>query len=363
MNLGSARCPSPAASRLHTESSKELNLNGLPGEGLGPPYRSGRTNGCSGRTERPVALPSRTVSVEDLPIPVPSWRPGHFVWPGGRTKLVLLTGVGTRTGDAERSFGGLVRFLAEHGGYDPRRDVLEGTYAGSEANGVWRPTPYVAADTRRPLIDSAEAVAGCLDWYRQALPSDARLCVLAYSLGGVVGLDGATLAVARERKGWHARLGAVVTFASPVRGCSAGELMNWAWLVTAEPDALGMAGRDLDARWKDRDEQIRLERRAAFLRGAGTRVLTLVDPGDAVVQPEEALLPAPGELSSDLQMKVRVSRPGTLGHGAMLDEPSVWRRVLAAIGQQNTVAHAVPDPIEDELAALKARLRREGRIR
>ena len=27
--------------------------------------------------------------------------------------------------------------------------------------------------------------------------------------------------------------------------------MNWAWLVTAEPDPLGTAGRDLDARWKD----------------------------------------------------------------------------------------------------------------
>ena len=66
------------------------------------------------------------------------------------------------------------------------------------ASGIWRPTPYVAADTRRPLIDSAEAVAGCLDWYRQALPSDTRLCVLGYSLGGVVGLDGATLAVARR---------------------------------------------------------------------------------------------------------------------------------------------------------------------
>jgi len=315
-----------------------------------------------GQDRTPGRVTLNGVSVDDLPGPVPSWRPGHYVWPGGRTRIVLLGGVGTRTGDAERSFSGLVRFLAERGGYDPRRDVLEGTYAGSDANGIWRPTPYVGADTRRPLIDSAEGVAGCLDWYRQALPSATRLCVLGYSLGGVVGLDGATLAVARDRQGWRGRLGAVVTLAAPVRGCSAGELMNWAWLVTAEPDPLGVAGRDLDARWKDPDEQTRLERRAAFLRAAGTRVLTLVDPGDAVVQPEEALLPAPGESAADLQMKVRVSRPGTLGHGAMLDEPSVWRRVLAAIGPQNTVAQAVPDPIDDELKALKDRLRREGRI-
>jgi hypothetical protein len=303
------------------------------------------------------------VSPEDLRKPVPSWRPGHYVWPGGRTRVVLLGGVGTRTGDADRSFSALVRFLVERGGYDARRDVLEGTYAGAEANGVWQPTAYAAADTRRPLIDSAEAVAGCLDWYRQALPADVRLCVLGYSLGGVVGLDGATLAVARDRPGWRGRLGAVVTLAAPVRGTGAGDLMNWAWLVTAEPDPLGTAGRDLDARWKDPDEQTRLQRRAAFLRAAGTRVLTLVDPGDAVVQPEEALLPAPGESAADLQMQVRVSRPGTLGHGAILDEPTVWRRVLAAIGPQDGAAQAESDPIDDELKALKERLRREGRIR
>src|SRR5712691_1283044 len=204
--------------------------------------------------------------------PVQSWRAGHFVWPSGRTKVVLLGGLGTRTGDAERSFSGLVRYLAERGGYDPRRDVLEATYAGTEKNGVWRPSPYSPADTRRPLIDAAEAVASCLDWYRQVLPPDTRLCVLGYSLGGVVGLDGATLAVARDRQAWHDRLGAVVTLAAPLRGCSVGALINWAWLFTAEPEPLGEAGRDLDERWKNTDEQTRLERRAAFLRSMGTRV-------------------------------------------------------------------------------------------
>lgn len=301
---------------------------------------------------------------EDAPlVPIQSWRAGHYVWPSGRTKLVLIGGLSTRTGDAERSFSGLVRFLAERGGYDPRRDVLEGTYAGSEVNGVWRPSMYSAADTRRPLIDAAEAVASCLEWYRQVLPSDARLCVLGYSLGGVVGLDGATLAVARDRQGWHERLGAVVTLASPVRGCSVGALMNWAWLVTGNTDGLGDAGRDLDARWADPQEQTRLERRAAFLRAGGARVLTLVDPDDSVVRPEESLLPAPGETLQDLQVRATLSRPGSLGHGAMLDEPVVWQRVLAAVGpQMRSGTRPEVDPIDEELKLLKARLRKEGRI-
>jgi hypothetical protein len=62
-------------------------------------------------------------------------------------------------------------------------------------------------------------------------------------------------------------------------------------------------------------------------------------------------------------MQVRVSRAGTLGHGAILDEPGVWRRVLAAIGPQHPDADPVPDPLDDELKAIKERLRREGRIR
>ncbi|HEX8967690.1 MAG TPA: hypothetical protein VF937_07420 [Chloroflexota bacterium] len=300
---------------------------------------------------------------------VPSWRPGQYVWPGGRSKLVLLGGMSSRTGDVERLFGGLVRYLAERGGYDPRRDILEGTFAGSEVGGLWRPTAYAPADTRRSLLDMAQAVAGCLDFYRQALPAPTRLCVLGYSLGGVVGLDGATLAVARDRHAWQGRLGAVVTLAAPVHGSSVGELVRWAWLVTDDGVGLGEAGEDLGARWKDADEQARLARRAAFLRAQGVRVLTLTDPADSVVRPEEALLPAPGEVGADLQVSTLMTRPGSLGHGAILDEPAVWRRVLAAIGsQERSVGTAgdtasVADPIEAELQAMKARLRREGRLK
>jgi hypothetical protein len=296
---------------------------------------------------------------------VPSWRPGEFVWPTGGTKLVLLGGIGTRSGDTTRAFSGVITYLAHAGGYDARRDVLEASYAGHEVDGIWQPTPYVAADTRKPLIDTAEAVAGCLEWYRDRLPPKTRLCFLGYSLGGVVGLDGATLAIARDRAAWKDRLGAVITFAAPLRGSSVGALIHWAWLVTSEGEALGEVGHDLDARWKDAEEQTRLERRAAFLRASGVRVVTLVDPDDSVVRPEEGLLSAPGESLLDLQVPTTVRKPGSLGHGAILDEPAVWRRVLATVGYQQRASDdaAVGDPLDDELKALKARLRREGRLK
>lgn len=296
--------------------------------------------------------------------PVASWRPGFYVWPGGRTKLVLLAGLSSRTGDAERAFGTMLQYLSRHGGYDARRDVLEGTFAGVDRNGNWQPAVYAASDTRKSLIDMAEAFAGCLDFYRTALPADTKLAVLGYSLGGVVGLDGATLAVARDREAWRGRLAAVITLAAPLHGVSVGGLVKWAWLVTGEPDGLGAAGDDLEARWRDAEEQTRLTRRAAFLRSIGARVLTLADPDDSVVRPEEALLPAPGETVRDLQVTTSITRPGSLGHGAILEEPGVWRRVFGAIGPQNsTQARRGSDPIEEELKALKEKLRRQGRIR
>jgi hypothetical protein len=301
------------------------------------------------------------VSSEE-PRAVPSWQPGHFIWAGGRTKLVLLGGLNSETGDTAQVFGGLINFLETHGGYDPRRDVLEGTYAGVDQNGTWQPTSYAKADTRKPIIDMTEAVAGCLDYYRMALPETTRLCLVGYSMGGVVGLDGATLSVARDRQAWRGRLGAVVTLSAPLHGSSVGALVNWAWLVTGEPEGLGLAGDDLQARWKDVQEQTRLARRATFLRAEGARVLTLADPDDSIVRPEEALLPAVGETLNDLQIRTSITRPGSLGHGAILDEPAVWRRVLAAVGMQASVGPPPPDPIEDELRALKDRMRREGRI-
>jgi hypothetical protein len=286
------------------------------------------------------------------------------VWPGGRTKLVVFGGIGSRTGDADKSFAGLARYLSQRGGYDARRDVLEGTFGGQETNGGWHPRPYIPSDTRRPLLDIAEAAAGCLEWYRDRLPQDSRLLAVGYSLGGVAALDGATLALVRDRPGWHSRLAGVVTLAAPVRGCNAGPLIHWAWLATAEPDPLGDAGRDLEARWRDPEEQERLTRRAAFLRAAGAAVLTLADPDDAVVRPDEALLPAPGEAQRDLLVAARVQLPGKLGHGALLDEPTVWQRVLRLIGPQEAGSSVSgPDPIESELEALKKRLRAEGRLK
>jgi hypothetical protein len=297
---------------------------------------------------------------------IPSWLPGQPIQLGGRTRLIVIGGVGSKSGDARRAFGPMAQFLAREGGYDPTRDVLEGTFHGEDRNQTWYPRPYEALHTRQPLMQSAEAFAGVLDWYRLALPEDTRFCVLGYSMGGVAAFDGTTMAVARDRAGWRGRLQAVITFSSPLRGTSAGAFLGWAPLFTSHQ--LGQAGRDLDQRWRDPVEGERLERRAAFLRASGAELMTLADPDDAVVRPDEAVLPAQGQPVDDLLIRPTHARPGTHGHGAIVDEPMTWERVLDVIGPQergSTVASSTPpaDELNDEIRAIKDRLRREGRLR
>jgi hypothetical protein len=278
---------------------------------------------------------------------------------------VLLPGLGTRTGDARRIFSGLRGYLASQGGYDRDHDMIEASYTGTQVGDAWRPMPYTPADTRQPFIESAEAVAGTLVWHRANLPAETRFCLVGYSIGGVALFDGATLALARDRDGWRGRIPTLVTIASPLRGCNAGPFIYWAGLATPDPDPLGNLAEELDRRWTDPEEQQRVTRRAAFLRANGVRLLTLADPNDAVVRPDEALLPGPSELAGNLLIEASRVRPGSLGHGAILDEPATWRRILAAVGRQvplRNAAAAATETIEQDLRAIKERLRAEGRL-
>lgn len=301
---------------------------------------------------------------ESAPSTQPDWQPGRRISLAGRKTVVVLGGAGSRTGDGRRAFAPLLRVLAQHG-YSPD-DAVEASYAA--ANGDGEPRPYGPVDTRQSLLDSAEAVAACLDWYRRSLPADQRLFLVSYSLGGVVALDGATLALARDQAGWQGRLSAVMTIASPVRGLNLGTLVNLAWLVTNDPEGLGEAGDDLRRRWEDPREQERVERRAAFLRAQGVAVITLADPDDAIIRPDEALLLAPGESQEALLVPTTRVRSGSHGHGVLLDEPQAWERITAVLGPQiprasTAAGFAADDPVEQELRAIKERLRREGRLR
>ena len=141
---------------------------------------------------------------------------------------------------------GLIGYLASTAATTRAATSSKATYGGAESNGVWRPRPYIPSDTRRSLIDIAEAVAGCLEWYR-----DRSRPMRACSWWAIRWAAWSAWTARR----WPSRATApagraasrgVVTLAAPVRGCSVGALINWAWLITAEP---GCARRRPAATW------------------------------------------------------------------------------------------------------------------
>jgi hypothetical protein len=125
----------------------------------------------------------------------------------------------------------------------------------------------------------------------------------------------------------------------------------------------------------------------AQLRACGVRVTTLVQADDAVIQPADGIV---GPATPDLIVHTTAPPEDSpiarhLGHGRIVHEPRVWERLLAILGPQPPHAPPPPpvgqpphvlvtpppgearapstsDPLERELAELKARLRAEGRL-
>ena len=339
---------------------------GRPAVADEPAATGGRRRGCRtvgcGWALRFTTL--KGVSVAEPLEPVRSWRPGHFVWP----RRAHQAGAPRRHRHANRRCGavvrGLIRYLVERGGYDPRRDVVEahlrrrGRRAPAASGGRRRTS---RADTRRPLIDSAEAVAGCLDWYRAGVAAH-HAAVPAGLLAGRRGRPRRRHPGRRARSAWLAR--------PPRRGGDAGRA--GARLQRRRADELGLA-----ADWRSGPAGRRGPRPGRALAGPGradpSRASRRVsaqrrragpDPGRPGRRHRAARRGAAaraGRVGGELEVDVRVTRPGSLGHGAMLDAPDVWRRVLAAVGPSKPRRPAaVPTRIDDELARLKARLRAEG---
>src|SRR5204862_2091618 len=137
--------------------------------------------------------------------------------------------------------------------------------------------------------------------------------------------------------------------------------------------------------------RLRIAGEVERLRAAGVTVTTLAQADDAVIQPEDGII-------GSIDPSLIYAAPSTLdaspvarylGHGRILHEPRVWRRLLAVIGPQTpgtapaaagagaAPALVTPPPggaapaesapersgalLDRQLAELKERLRAEGR--
>lgn len=239
-------------------------------------------------------------------------------------RIVCLAGAGSQSGRAWEVFDGVIRYLMVAGGFD-RSDFVEASY---RVDHTGEPLPYGEEDSTLPLADVTGAVARSLEWIRRQ--AGTKLHLLGWSLGGVVLFDAAAELV-RSDPSWARDLGSIVTLASPLLGAD----VDGIDLVGSV--AVGPVGADLARRAADDSQKAQVRARARYLRELGIRVITLAAEGDAVVTPEDALLPEVGNDSSAFILRPR-RRPGLtslesmLGHWDLPRDPVCWQRVLAAIG-------------------------------
>lgn len=239
-------------------------------------------------------------------------------------RVVGLAGAGSRSGRAWDIMDGVARYLATAGGYVPA-DFVEASYRVGPGG---EPLPYDEEDSIVPLANATAAVARSLEWLRRA--HGARLHLVGWSLGGVVLFDAAA-ALIQADPSWARDLGAIVTLSSPLLGSDVDGIDLFGAM------AAGPVGADLARRAADEQARASVRRNAARLREAGIRLVTLAEEDDAIVTPEDALLPSEGPEASAFVLRPR-RRPGApyvesvLGHGALPHDPLCWQRVLAALG-------------------------------
>lgn len=238
--------------------------------------------------------------------------------------VICLAGAGSRSGRPLEVLSSVLTYLTVAGGY-AREDFVEASYRVGD-NGV--PLPYSEIDSTASLADVASQVARCLQWFRHQ--HHRPLYLLGWSLGGVA-LFEALAGLLDFDPAWARAAPALVTLASPLLGS------DLDGIEALGAVAAGDVGADLTRRAADEIEKRRVRRDAARLRAAGVRLVTLAAEDDAIVTPEDALLPAPGPNPAAFILRPR-RRPGAtylesvLGHGALPHDPACWRHVLAALG-------------------------------
>lgn len=269
---------------------------------------------------------------------IEDWLPGRRISLRGRKKVVLASGLLSRSGEVFRQLVGFTRYLENNFGYSSG-DFLEVSYNSEEGAGGWRPAPYERHHCEVSLKAGTLQVARSLRWYRARLPENTEYHLVGYSLGGVTLFGAAAILTEAEPDRWRGHLGSVITLSAPMFGADLGpegdvlDAFGFGALLPA-----GEAVRELIARGRDPTHRVQVERQAARLRAFGVELLTLADVDDVVVTPDDAIIAPPAEreryvLSGPRAPLGEMDR-SPLGHGPVLRNTLAWVRMARLIGAQ-----------------------------
>ena len=272
------------------------------------------------------------------------WQAGRRLSTRGRKKIALAAGMLSRSGEAITRFDGFIRYLTSNFGYEAG-DFLEISYNSVQDAAGWRPVPYDATHCDVTLADVTAQVGRSLRWYRSVLPDDTRYHLIGYSLGGVALFEASGALLFGEPERWVGQLASVITLSAPLFGTDLGlegDLLEALGFGALLPGGQGV--RDLVARGRDPGHRAAVERIAERLRSLGVQLLTLADPTDVVVTPEDAIVARPDERDRYLVNGPRAAWTGgagiPLGHGPLLSDTLAWVRMAKLIGRQEPRAGA-----------------------
>jgi hypothetical protein len=242
------------------------------------------------------------------------------------------------SGEALDRFGGFIRYLTNNFGYETG-DFLEISYNSAQDADGWRPIPYDTSHCDVTLTDVTAHVGRSLRWYRSHLPDDTRYHLIGYSLGGVALFEAAGALLFGEPERWQGQIATLTTLSAPLFGTDLGlegDLLGALGFGALLPGGLGV--RELLARGRDPKHRASVERQAARLQSLGVSLLTLADPADVVVTPDDAVIAPPSERDRYVVNGPRTGWTGgagiPLGHGPLLSDTVAWVRMAKLIGPQ-----------------------------
>ncbi len=273
---------------------------------------------------------------------LPDWIPGREIDTRGRKKVILASGIMSRTGEALRQLDGFARYLKTNFGFVDG-DFLEVSYHSERDAVGWRPAPFDLTHSEAGLDVAALQAAISLSWYGGLLPDDTEYHLVGYSLGGVVLFEAVGGLLESDSRRWRGRLCSLTTLSAPLFGSDLG--LEGDLLAALGFDVLlppGEAVRELVRRGSSRAHRDGVLRQARRMEELGVRLLTLADVRDVVVTPEDAVIAPPSERDRFVLDGPRVpfGEPGNdpFGHGPLLRNTLAWVRMAKAIGHQEARA-------------------------